>query len=56
MKAMFEIEWKDDLGKNWMNEYNLLICLNTKEHCGEGLVLDVKACKKPENSVSDKSI
>ena len=42
MKATFEVEWKDDLGPGWMNEWNLEHCLNTKEHCGDGLILSVK--------------
>jgi len=42
MKRYFEIEWQDDLGSAWMNEGNLLICLNTKEHCGEGLITSVQ--------------
>jgi hypothetical protein len=26
----------------WMNKDNLATCLNTKEHCGEGLILKVE--------------
>ena len=42
MKRVFVIEWDDELGTAWMNKWNLETCLNTKEHCGEGLILDVK--------------
>ena len=28
MKKIFEIEYEDGLGANWMNEDNLLLCLN----------------------------
>ena len=30
MKAIFELEWNDDLGKGWMNIYNLELCLYSK--------------------------
>ena len=26
-KATFELEWDDDLGKDWMNIFNLELCL-----------------------------
>ncbi len=42
MKRVFEIEWNDELGSAWMNKWNLETCLNTKEHCGDGLILNVK--------------
>jgi hypothetical protein len=42
MKGIFEIEWDDECGPGWMNKWNLETCLNTKDHCGEGLILDVK--------------
>ncbi len=42
MKRVFEVEWDDELGPFWMNKDSLLACLNTKLHCGEGLILDVK--------------
>lgn len=42
MKRIFSIEYKNDLGPMWMNKDNLLICLNTKEHCGEGAILKVE--------------
>lgn len=51
MKTIFEIEWDDELGEAWMNEDNLLICLNTKEHCGEGLILNVKEAKNKVFSI-----
>lgn len=41
MKRTFEVEWKDDLGPMWMNQDNLLRCLTTTEHCGEGTIVDV---------------
>ncbi|GAF74767.1 unnamed protein product [marine sediment metagenome] len=42
MKGVFEIEWDDECGPGWMNKWNLETCLNTKEHCGDGLILNVK--------------
>lgn len=42
MKRCFEIEWKDSIGETWMNEGNLLICLNTTGHCGGGCILGVR--------------
>jgi hypothetical protein len=42
MKRVFEIEWDEELGPAWMNKWNLETCLNTKEHCGDGLILNVK--------------
>jgi hypothetical protein len=42
MKAIFEVEWDDECGPGWMNEWSLEHCLNTKEHCGEGLILKVR--------------
>jgi len=41
-KRIFSIEWEEDCGPMWMNVDNLLTCLNTKEHCGEGLILEVE--------------
>ena len=42
MERTFSIAFEDDLGPMWMNKDNLLICLNTKEHCGEGTILEVE--------------
>jgi len=38
MKKIFEIEWNDDLGKDWMNIFNLELCLFSKEHTKRELV------------------
>jgi len=46
MKATFTVEWKDGLSPGWMNKYNLLSCLTTDTHCGEGLILGVEDTDK----------
>lgn len=39
MKKLFELEWdKKNLGKGWMNIFNLELCLFGKEHAKKGLV------------------
>lgn len=38
----FEVEWDDELGPHWMNTFNLVMCLNTDEHCGERLIERVR--------------
>ena len=38
MKALFELEWNDDLGEAWMNVWNLEICLFSKEHTKKELL------------------
>jgi len=42
MKRYFEIEWRDDLGAMWMNNFNLLSCLLTTEHCGDRTIINVE--------------
>ena len=42
MKRVFEVEWDDELGPFWMNKDSLLACLNTKLHCGEGLIQNIE--------------
>lgn len=32
MRKIFELEWNDNLGKDWMNIFNLELCLFNKEH------------------------
>lgn len=46
VKKTFVIGWKKDLGPAWMNENNLLRCLTTTDHCGEGLLLKVDEIKQ----------
>jgi len=41
MKRYFSIEWVDDLGEMWMNDYNLISCLLTAEHCGDRTLINV---------------
>lgn len=38
MKAVFMLEWDDDMGKCWMNIFNLELCLFSKEHTKEELL------------------
>lgn len=33
-EATFTIKWDGELGKAWMNRYNLELCLFSKEHIG----------------------
>jgi hypothetical protein len=42
MKRVFEVEWDDELGPFWMNKDSLLVCLNTKLYCGEGLIQNIE--------------
>ena len=37
----FKIQWREDLGPMWMNRDNLLQCLRTSTHTGDGTVLEV---------------
>ena len=32
MKKVFELEWDDEMGKRWMNVFNLELCLFSEEH------------------------
>jgi len=36
MEATFKITWDDDLGRDWMNRYNLELCLFSADHIGYG--------------------
>ena len=38
MKALFELEWNDDLSEGWMNKWNLELCLHSKSHSKKELV------------------
>jgi len=38
MKALFELEWNDDLGEGWMNIFNLELCLYSDQHTKRELV------------------
>ena len=42
MKRVFVIEYPDDFGPMWMNEYNLMICLRTKEFIGPKVDIKVE--------------
>jgi hypothetical protein len=42
MKGIFEIEWPDDYGPGWMNQWNLETCLRTKEFIGPKVEISVK--------------
>jgi hypothetical protein len=42
VKRIFEIEWDDELGPMWLNKDSVLACLNSKLHCGPGLVNNIK--------------
>lgn len=33
-EATFIIKWDGELGRDWMNRYNLELCLFSKEHIG----------------------
>lgn len=37
-KATFELEWDDDLGKDWMNIFNLELCLYSSQSTKRELV------------------
>lgn len=41
MKRIFEIEFPDDCEPLWMNKDNLALVMNTKEHCGKGLIQNI---------------
>lgn len=34
MEKTFKITWDDELGRDWMNTFNLELCLFSKEHIG----------------------
>ena len=38
MKALFELEWNDNLGKDWMNIWNLELLLHSKQFSRKDLV------------------
>ena len=48
MKALFELEWNDDLGKGWMNQWNLELCLYSKEHTRKDLIRVREVHENPE--------
>ena len=41
IERTFSIAFGGELGPLWMNKDNLLMCLNSDTHCGEGLILEV---------------
>jgi hypothetical protein len=41
MKRSFTIEYRDDLGPQWLNPDNLLSCLNTPTCCGPSTILGI---------------
>lgn len=43
-KATFELEWDDDLGKGWMNIFNLESCLYSST-CTKKELMKVKEIK-----------
>jgi hypothetical protein len=42
IKRAFSIGYDDELGPLWMNEDNLLMCLNGVQHCAEELIVSVE--------------
>lgn len=45
MKKIFEIEWADDYGPEWMNTSNLESCLFSETHCS-GVQIKVKELRR----------
>ena len=41
MKKIFELEWDDEFGRDWMNIFNLELCLYSKM-CTNKKLLKVK--------------
>jgi len=48
MKAVFEIEWPDELGENWMQDHNLALCIGNT--CKGVAGIKIKAVDDPERS------
>ena len=48
MKKIFELEWNDDLGKDWINIFNLELCLFSKKHTKKEL-LKIREVKEVTN-------
>ena len=38
MKQLFELEWNDDLGEDWMNVWNLELLIYSEQHTKKELV------------------
>ena len=49
MKAKFEIEWPDDYGEFWMNEDNLMLCINAYCENKDGKI-KAKAVEKEDKN------
>lgn len=47
MKKIFEISWSDDLGQDWMNIFNLKLCLYTTKYTRKDLYQIKEISKEP---------
>ena len=54
MKKLFELEWNDDLGDEWMSRFHLELYLFSGKHTWEKLVR-VKEVKKELNAMFNPS-
>ena len=52
-RRVFELEWDADAGQDWMNIFNLELCLYSKEHTRRDLlrVRELKQVDLPLSSV-----
>lgn len=53
-KRAFELEWDADLGRDWMNIFNLELCLYSEEHTHRALlrVRELLGAELPSSLIS----